>query len=108
MLAKSQRSKHLTDHDQEKLNYLLGSDWDRFTKLVVDDHAFQEALTVARKFRLRGADAIHLATALIVDRLISDRRNRLVMLTADRELLSASMQAGLGAQDPSADESKPM
>ncbi len=108
VLAKSQRPKHLTDHDQEKLNNLLDGDWDRFTKLILDDHAFQEALAVARKFRLRGADAIHLATALIVDRLISNRRNRLVILTADHELLAASLQAGLGAQDPSADVLRPM
>ena len=107
-VARRQQSKRLTDADLSRLNQVVDGDFRVFTKIAISDDVYLEAVIVARTFRLRGADAGHLATTLLADALISNRRERVVMLTADRELLAASILAGLQAQDPSVDTVRPM
>lgn len=67
VLARQKKAAGFTDLDLAELDAVLDRDWELFTYLTLDNEVFQEAITVARQFGLRGADAIHLATAILVD-----------------------------------------
>lgn len=56
------------------------------------------AVTVAEEHKLRSGDAIHLATAQVLSSV--EPNVPLVLVTSDRELLEAGINAGLEAMDP--------
>lgn len=58
------------------------------------------AVTMAEEYRVRSADAIHLASAQAIASLVSG--TRVVMVSSDRELLDAAEAAGLTPLDPQA------
>ena len=49
---------------------------------------------------LRGADAVHLASALVLQRRFADAENHLVFVASDRELKEAAQASGLAVIDP--------
>jgi predicted nucleic acid-binding protein len=59
-----------------------------------------DAVTAVEEHRLRAADAMHLATAQRISGVVSGAR--VVMVSSDRELLSAAEATGLAALDPQA------
>jgi predicted nucleic acid-binding protein len=61
----------------------------------------QLASECARRYQLRGADAVHLAAAQrLRDLLAGD--DRLFLVASDRELLVAAADAGFSVEDPAA------
>ena len=64
------------------------------------------AVHVASQHLLRSGDAIHLATALLLQSL--DPNERTVMVSADRELAAAARAAGLMTLDPAAPDASRM
>jgi hypothetical protein len=53
---------------------------------------------------LRGADAVHLASALVLQRRFAEAEDRLVFVASDRELKEAAHSSGLAVIDPEAQE----
>ena len=53
---------------------------------------------------LRGADAVHLASALVLQRCFADAEDRLVFIASDRELKEAAQSSGLAVIDPEEQE----
>jgi len=53
---------------------------------------------------LRGADAVHLASALVLQRRFADAEDRLVFVASDRELKEATQSSGLADIDPEEQE----
>ncbi|HUT36296.1 MAG TPA: type II toxin-antitoxin system VapC family toxin [Planctomycetota bacterium] len=78
----------------------LRYDWDRFAQVHLTDEALEHAFRVARANALRGADAVHLASALLVAANRSAQQDEVVMVTSDRELREAASAAGLRVIDP--------
>jgi len=62
------------------------------------------AKDVAREQALRGADAVHLASALMLQSRFADDDDRLVFVTSDRELREAAQISGLDTVDPEEEE----
>jgi hypothetical protein len=60
------------------------------------------AKDLARNMALRGADAVHLASALVLQRRFADAEDRLVFVASDRELKEAAQASGLAVIDPEA------
>jgi predicted nucleic acid-binding protein len=58
------------------------------------------ALSLARKEALRGADALHLASAVLLAAFLEERRNDLVFVGSDRELNALAERLGLSVIDP--------
>lgn len=62
-------------------------DWRGFTVFEMNDEALAQVDRVIEGHRLRGADSIHLSTALWIRKMVS---RDLVLVAADKELLSAA------------------
>lgn len=62
-------------------------DWRSFTVFEMNDEALAQVDRVIEGHRLRGADSIHLLTALWIRKVVS---HDLVLVAADKELLSAA------------------
>jgi len=57
---------------------------------------------------LRGADAVHLASALVLQSRLVDAEDRLIFVAADRELKEAAQASGLAIIDPEEQEQQMM
>lgn len=67
-------------------------DWVGFERVAVDDHVHRLVDVVLERYPLRGADSIHLASALRVRELMQDE---VTFACADLALLAAASQEGL-------------
>jgi uncharacterized protein len=68
-LARRRRAGHASLAHQRRVLAELSGDWDRYVKLEVSDSLVRRAAELAEIHYLRGYDAVHLASAL----LLSDR-----------------------------------
>jgi predicted nucleic acid-binding protein len=78
----------------------LERDWTTFVRIRVSDQIFARASRLASEFSLRGADAIHLASALSASESLAGSEHRLVLATCDRELARAAEASGFEVFDP--------
>jgi hypothetical protein len=62
------------------------------------------ARDLARNLTLRGADAVHLASALMLQRRFADTEDQLIFVASDRELKEAAQSSGLAVIDPEEQE----
>jgi predicted nucleic acid-binding protein len=85
----------------------LEEDWGRFVQIQLSVDAVNRAKDVARQQALRGADAIHLASALLLQSRFVEEEDRLVFVASDRELKDAARSTGFEALDPEEQESEP-
>ena len=83
----------------EKAVDAFRDDWDTFIVWAVDGDVLDDAVGLIGLYRLKAADAIHLATARSVRRHTKDQ---LLVVSSDRELLTAAKQEGLLVMDPEA------
>ena len=65
-----------------------------------------QAREVARQRALRGADAIHLASALVPRSRFVEEEDRLVFVASDRQLKEAARSAGFTVTDPEEEDSE--
>ena len=82
----------------------LDEDWSRFIQIHLSVEAVAQAREVARQRALRGADAIHLASALVLRSRFVEAEDRLVFVVSDRQLKEAVRSAGLSVVDPEEDD----
>lgn len=68
----------------------LDQDWFEMSQLELSTAVLDHAATLTRTCRLRGADAIHLATALGFQESLQISGLKVAMVTYDRELTSAA------------------
>ena len=88
-IASARRSRRLSRITADAAARQLDEEWSAVTSLVVDGPVTRLAATLARRHRLRGIDAIHLASALPL------RPARVVVVTFDRMLGRAARAEGL-------------
>lgn len=69
-----------------------------FKMWPLDPSILSAALTVVERHALRSADAIHLATASLIFSLAPEAQG--ILVSSDRELLSAAADSGMGVLDP--------
>ena len=58
------------------------------------------AKELTMKLALRGSDAVHLSSALVLQKRFAKHGKRLVMVTSDQELIEAATSSGLSTIDP--------
>jgi len=69
--------------------------------------AVDKAKVLARESALRGADAIHLASGLLLQSRFAQGDDQLIFVTADQELKQAAKVSGLVVLDPNEQENQP-
>ena len=99
--AREIRRAQLTQKVQE-----LEEDWGRFVQVQLNLEAMNRAKEVARQQALRGADAIHLASALLLQNRFVEEEDRLIFVASDSELKDAAQSAGFEVLDPEEQESE--
>ena len=75
-------------------------DWKAFTEIHLTSEVAELAQEVAQTHALRGADAIHLASAISLRKTLPGRQDQVVMVTSDQELADAAGQLGITVIDP--------
>lgn len=104
-LARKRMARDIGPAAFEQKSEELESDWERFVQIQLNAEAVDLAKVVARRLALRGADAIHLASALILQERFVDEDDRLVLVTSDRELKAAGEISGMVVMNPEEVES---
>jgi predicted nucleic acid-binding protein len=77
----------------------LEADWEDFIQVQTTAEVTERAKTLAKEMALRGADAVHLASALILQDRFTEE-DSLIFVTSDKELKEAAQQSGLTTIDP--------
>jgi predicted nucleic acid-binding protein len=78
----------------------LEGDWERFIQIHLTAEVVNRAKDLARRQALRGADAVHLASALLLQSRFVEKDDRLVFVASDQELKGAAQSSGLEVVDP--------
>lgn len=84
------RRRKVLDFSDEEFDHVIAefrSDWERFTVLEMNDEALQHLDRVIERHTLKGADSIHLSTALWIKQTSAAN---LTFVASDKELLSAA------------------
>lgn len=82
----------------------LEEDWGQFIQVQLTDEAVDIAKRLAREQALRGADAIHLASAILLRSRFAEEDDRLIFVTSDHELKEKAQSSGLDVIDPEEQE----
>jgi predicted nucleic acid-binding protein len=99
-LARKGKAGEIPPASLEQALTTLRHDWERFAQIHLTDDVLADALGVARTRALRAADAVHLASALVVAAELSPQEDTMTFVVSDRELRQAAVAAGLRVLDP--------
>lgn len=103
-LAAKQRAPHgiTVDARDRALSRFLQDCAERFLLAQVERLVIDRAVALTQNHRLRGYDAVHLATALVAnDDLVAASCPPVVFVASDHDLLSAAQAESLLIQEPS-------
>lgn len=101
-IAKRRRMRDITAEQQKRLiaNF-LDDCVERFAKLDADDGVIKLAVDLAQRHPLRGYDAVHLATAITLNRtLVARELPSLTFISADNVLCKAAKEEDLPTENP--------
>lgn len=99
--ARRRREELLTPSELEQVQRDFGDDWERLTRISVGDAVLRLVPGLCERHPLRGADAVHLASAL----LLHKEGLKVVFACSDRNLLGSAVAEGLRVFDPSSQSS---
>jgi predicted nucleic acid-binding protein len=92
-LSRAFRMKIITEEGAQKAISLFHSEWESIPRLPVTEMTVARGDNLAWQLGLRGYDAIHLASAIILQEEIN---SPITMFTFDRQLWEAAKTVGLG------------
>jgi predicted nucleic acid-binding protein len=83
----------------QSLVTIVQIDWQRFLQIDIHSPVIDQSFAIIENYYLRGADAVHLASALSLVHycLLSDT---VIVAASDEELLGAASEAGLNVINP--------
>lgn len=84
----------------------LEEDWEHFIQIHLTTEVVHRAKDLAKQQALRGADAVHLASALLLQSRFVEEDDQLIFVTSDRELKEAARSSALEVVDPDEEERK--
>ena len=93
-------SRRLSQTDLAMAEPRLEADWQDMGHLPLTAEQIERAVDLARQYKLRGADALHLATALDLSKILASINDAAVLVASDDELLTAAQAAGLPVENP--------
>lgn len=102
--ARKHKAGQVTSESLEQFTEEVELDWDRFGRIKLDNAVLAQAKLSTQKFALRGADAIHLGSALVFQAGLSAEQDRFIFVTSDQELKKVAQEAGFETFDPATTE----
>jgi predicted nucleic acid-binding protein len=86
---------------RRRIDLAVRNEFARMEEITLTRSVLDRAMDLALIYGLRGADAIHLASAVAYSTYMSEQDD-LVFVSSDRDLLAAATQAGFPVVDPTA------
>ena len=99
-VVRKARAGELTEKERDKIANHVWVEFDAFAHVYHTPPVMERAREAALRFGLRGADTVHLASALWLDAHAPSGIEEMTMITCDRELEEAAEQSGLAVFDP--------
>lgn len=102
-LSRKVRTEELTQEDYEATLWLFLADVrnEEYIVAPLSDQVVELAVDLTRRHPLRGYDAVHLATAIVLNTaLLEAKLSPLIFVSADGTLCEAARGEGLSAEDP--------
>lgn len=96
-LARKRRLSELPESDYTSACERFESDWPLYVRVDLLDEVLLLARDLIRRHPLRGLDAIHLASAINLERALEEE---VTFVAADNRLLQAAKGEGLGTLNP--------
>jgi predicted nucleic acid-binding protein len=99
-LSRKHKAREITAFQFKQKAQELEDDWKRFIQIQMTSEVVDNAKELTKKLALRGSDAIHLSSALLLQRRFLGKDDRLIVVTSDYELKKAAKSTGLTDIDP--------
>ncbi len=99
-LARKKKAQEINATFFEQKILEIDADWMQFIQIKLTDEVVEIAKGLAKELSLRGADAVHLASALVLQKRFAEENNRLTFVSSDLELNRAAESKGLVVLDP--------
>jgi len=89
-----------TAHRLKSVPLFSQEDWESFIQVHFTAEVVNMAKAVATGLALRGADAVHLASALVLQNRFAEGEDQSIFVASDRELKQAAQSSNLVVIDP--------
>lgn len=101
-ITRRERGNQISANDADTARLTFEQDYlNEFLKVEISEGLIMEAANLAKKYALRGYDAVQLAAALETEReRIALGLSSLILLSADTDLNAAATAEGLTVEDP--------
>ncbi len=99
-LSRKRKAREITAAQFKLKARELEDDWAFFIQVQLTAEVVNNATELTKNFALRGADAVHLSSALILQKHFQDKKDRLIIVTSDHELRQAVESSGVEVIDP--------
>jgi predicted nucleic acid-binding protein len=99
-IVRKARAGEVSESDRDRMVEDVRAEFDLFAHVYHTPTLVKYAQEVALRHGLRGADTVHLASALWLKEHLPSGIDVLMMITSDRELAEAAEHAGLDVFDP--------
>jgi predicted nucleic acid-binding protein len=99
-IARQAGARRIDEATRRQMEGQLDYEWSRFLQAGAGQEEYVSAVGLARKYGLRGADAVHLAIVKELTEGLRERGDELVFWTADGELSEAGRATGLVVENP--------
>lgn len=99
-LVRQQQARKFTDEQLTQAIETLEGQWRRFFQVQLDSDVAALAFSLARQWKLRGADAMHLAAAEHLRRQMAESETTVVLVASDEELLAGAQAIGFDIINP--------
>lgn len=103
-LARKVKAQEINPSMLEQKAQELEEDWNHFIQVQLTTEAVDIAKGLAKERALRGADAVHLASALLLQKHLAEEDDQLFFVTSDQELMEANQRSGLVVINPDEQE----
>lgn len=100
VLARKQKAGAMSSRMLQSVLSQLQHDWRDFIRIGLTAEVVSLAGTLATTFGMRGADAVHLASAEVLRRRFESPEHEIVVFASDRELNIAAGTLGFAVFDP--------
>jgi len=99
-LARKRKAQEITPAELSAAIAAIERDWQSFVQVELSLQTLNQAKDTAVRLALRGADAVHFAALLALERRVSGTGHRVALVASDRELKEAAEAAGIAVLDP--------